>query len=88
MAAQKSITNKAGFTLLEILVAMAILTIVLSTLYAAFTKTLAEMNQVESEGDMYQMARITLERMQEDLECSLLPKDPGGYGNRIRNRRI
>jgi general secretion pathway protein J len=66
-----------GFTLLEILIAMAILAIVLSIIYSSFTKTLAEMNATESEADIYQMARIALERIGEDLECSLLLKTEG-----------
>lgn len=73
-----------GFTLLEILITMAILAIVLSVIYSSFTKTLAEMNETESEADMYQMARIALDRMREDLECSILleikemPGEEGG----------
>ena len=67
--------NIKGFTLLEILVAMAILATVLSLIYASFTKTLAEMNETTFEADIYQMARLTLERVRDDLECSILLND-------------
>jgi len=66
--------NIKGFTLLEILVAIAILATVLSLLYSSFTKTLAEMNETAFEADIYQMARITLERIRDDLECGILLK--------------
>jgi len=72
--ARSNTLNPSGFTLLEILVAMAILSIVLSLIYASFTKTLTEIKEVEMEADVYQMARISLERIQEDLECALILK--------------
>ena len=64
--------HSSGFTLLEILVAMSIITIVLSTLFVTFKDTLENMNYVESQSDIYQMAHIALDRMQEDLECSII----------------
>ena len=65
-----------GFTLLEILVAMSIVAIVLSTLFATFGDTLENMNHVDSQAEIYQMARIALDRIQQDLECSIiLPKN-------------
>ena len=57
---------------MEILVAMAIIAIVLSTLFATFGNTLENMNHVESQSEIYQMARIALDRVQEDLECSII----------------
>lgn len=64
--------NTAGFTLLEILVAVFILSIVLATIFAMFTDTIENINYTETEADIYQMARIALDRIQEDLECSLI----------------
>ncbi len=61
-----------GFTLLEIMVAMVILATILSTIYASFSDTFKNINYAESQADIYQMAQITLERIQEDLECSLV----------------
>jgi len=62
-----SISQKA-FTLLEILIAMFIFAIVLSTLYAAYIGTFRNIEETESQADIYEMARIALERMVEDLE--------------------
>lgn len=64
----KSTTNRLGFTLLEVLIAMFIFAVVISTLYTAYTGTFRNIERTESEADLYQMARIVLERMTEDLE--------------------
>jgi general secretion pathway protein J len=65
--------NRQGFTLLEILLAMFIFAIVLSTLYTAYTGTFRNVDETESQADIYRMARIALERMAEDLESSYIP---------------
>ena len=62
--------NQEGFTLLEILLAFFIFSIVLTTLYTAYTGTFRNINQVESQSEAYQMARIALGRMIEDLEST------------------
>jgi general secretion pathway protein J len=61
-------TNPKGFTLLEILIAMFIFAVVLSTIYSSYTGTHRIMDETESQADIYMMARVSLERMQEDLE--------------------
>lgn len=60
--------NPPGFTLLEILIAMFIFAIVLSTIYTSYTGTFRILNETEEQTDIYRMARIALERMHEDLE--------------------
>ena len=65
--------DRAGFTLLEILLAMVIFAIVLSTLYTAYTGTFRNINETESQADIYRMARIALERITEDLESAYIP---------------
>jgi len=57
-----------GFTLLEILIAISILAIVLTTVYAAYTGTLRIVRDTEYGDDIYSMARVTLKRMTDDLE--------------------
>ena len=64
--------QRSGFTLLEILVAMFILAIVLSTIFGAFSETLKNINHAESQADIYQMARVALKIMNKDLEGSLI----------------
>ena len=65
--------GREGFTLLEILLAMFIFAIVLSTLYTAYTGTFRNVDETESQADIYRMARIALERMAEDLESAYIP---------------
>jgi general secretion pathway protein J len=59
-----------GFTLLEILIAVLIFASVLSTIFMSYTGTFNILNQTESKASIYRMARIALERMQEDLESA------------------
>ncbi len=56
-----------GFTLLEILIAIFILGIVLTTIYAAYSGTLTVIKELDDDSRAYQMARITLDRMSRDL---------------------
>lgn len=62
--------HKRGFTLLEILIALSIFAIVISTIFASYTGTFRIINETESQADIYGMARIALERIQEDLEST------------------
>jgi prepilin-type N-terminal cleavage/methylation domain-containing protein len=79
--------DTSGFTLLEILVALFILVLVMSLIYSSFTGTLTQIDQVEKEAKMYQMARITAERIREDLACSFLEPD-GVFGFQGNNEQI
>ncbi len=56
-----------GFTLIEILIAVFILGVVLTTIYAAYTGTMTVIKQLNGESRVYQMARTTLDRMSRDL---------------------
>jgi len=62
--------HKKGFTLLEILIAISIFASVLSTIFISYTGTFNVLDQTESRANIYRMARIALERMQEDLESA------------------
>jgi general secretion pathway protein J len=59
--------SKAGFTLLEIVIAIAILAVVFTSLYSAYSSTLDTTEAVESERDVGQAARLGLMRIAEDL---------------------
>ena len=56
-----------GFTLMEVLIAVFILAVVLSMIYASYTGTLRNVEDVESQAEIYRMARIAMERVAEDL---------------------
>ncbi len=69
--------NPKGFTLVEILIAMFIFAIVLSTIYTSYTGTFRIVDETEHQADIYRMARIALERMLEDLESAYIhPPSP------------
>jgi general secretion pathway protein J len=61
-----------GFTLFEILIAMFIFAVVLSTIYTSYTGTFRIVGQAESQSEIYHMARIALERIIEDLESAYI----------------
>lgn len=56
-----------GFTLIEILIAMLILGVVLSTVYAAYTGTFRMIRISDDNRDIYGMGRMTLHRMIQDF---------------------
>ena len=57
------ISNAKGFTLLEIIIALLILAVVLTTIFGSYTRTLGNIFETESQADIYAMARIALERI-------------------------
>jgi len=57
-----------GFTLIEILLAVLILGIVLTTVYASYTGTFRIIQETQTDAELYGMARTALERMTRDLE--------------------
>jgi general secretion pathway protein J len=59
-----------GFTLLEILIAIVILSVVLTTIYASYTGTLRVIKDLEAGDRIYSMARGSFERMMIDLSCA------------------
>jgi len=75
MKRRSTIINADGFTLMEILMAMLIFTIVVSMLYLSYTGTVRNMEEVESQSDIYGMARIALERIIDDLESAYVSQN-------------
>lgn len=68
--------KNSGFTLLEILIAIFIFAVVLTTIYTSYTGTLRVVDETESQAEIYWMARIAMERMLEDLESIYISKPP------------
>ena len=58
----------SGFTLLEILIAIAILALVVSSLYGAYSGTIETTEKVESLRDIDQTARLALMQMADDFK--------------------
>jgi prepilin-type N-terminal cleavage/methylation domain-containing protein len=71
-----------GFTLLEILIAIVILAVVLSTIYASYTGTLRVIKDLETGDRIYSMARSSLERMMIDLSCAGAYEGGSDFGTR------
>lgn len=59
--------KNSGFTLVEILVAIAIFGIVVSTLYASFHTVIASINPMNQGLDDYEMAQNAMDRIRKDL---------------------
>ena len=66
-AARRADPGGRGFTLIEILIAIFILGIVLSTVYAAYTGTFRIIRDTGYDAEAYAMARSALFRMTQDL---------------------
>ena len=60
--------NAAGFTLLEMLIAVSLTAVVLSMVYAAYTGTFQVARETEAQTGIYAMARIAMARIIDDLE--------------------
>jgi len=60
-----------GFTLIEVLIAIFILGVVLSTVYVAYTATFRMVKISEYEKDIYDMGRTTLTRMTQDFNAAV-----------------
>lgn len=71
-------TSNRGFTLLELLVATAILGILLTALYGSFSRTLRGKLRVADHSALSRAARTTLLRMVQDLQGSFVLPSTGG----------
>jgi prepilin-type N-terminal cleavage/methylation domain-containing protein len=56
-----------GFTLVEILIAIVIISIVLSTVYVSYSNTMRIVHDIEYEDQLYKTARTAMDRMIKDL---------------------
>lgn len=64
-----------GFTLLELLLAIAIAAVIITTVNFAFFQSHANIESVGAQRDVYQTVRIVMDRMIKDLTCAYLPVD-------------
>lgn len=63
----------SGFTLIELLLALAIAAVVVTTVNFAFFNTHAHIEAIQQRREVYQTARIVLDRMVKDLTCAYIP---------------
>jgi general secretion pathway protein J len=62
--------DQSGFTLLEILVALAITAVILSLIYGSFTTSFAVSEQIMAERELYRTVRLALGKMMHGLEAA------------------
>lgn len=74
--------SRAGFTLIEILVAVAMLVIVIGAIYGAFRAGNQSSVMIEENSDLHQTARVLLWRINSEL-CSLYSL-PGTQGSSLQ----
>jgi len=67
----------AGFTLLEVIVALAIFAVIVSIIFKAYTDTYRNIDIAETQAEIYEMARTALIRIVEDLESTYIPRGAG-----------
>ena len=67
----KHAAGKAGFTLLELLLAVFISGLVFSTIYAAYSSTLSTARDIDEDARAFKTARVALDRMTRDLSAVL-----------------
>lgn len=64
--------SPSGFTLVEILIATAILAVIVSIVFTSYTGGMKIISETQSQSNIYSMARIASERIKEDLESSYI----------------
>jgi len=67
--------GKAGFTLLEIMLAMLVLALVVSMVTLSLSGSIKAIDATRDQGDIYFRAQVALERIREDLTAAVLSPD-------------
>lgn len=62
--------RRSGMTLIEVMVAIAILAIVMTLVWGGFSQTARNKAHVEAESDYYHIARMALDRMTKELSMA------------------
>lgn len=68
--------NRSGFTLVEILVAVVIFAVVLTTVYTSFRAVMFHTDDIKRGTASFETARNALERMRKDLEALCITRYP------------
>jgi prepilin-type N-terminal cleavage/methylation domain-containing protein len=76
----------SGFTLVEILIAIFILVLVMTTVYVSYSGILKTAHQMEEERDIYKMARTSMDRITKDL--SSLQPSAGTFDLRVEKNKF
>jgi|SRR6056297_3353717 len=71
-----AVEDEKGFTLLEILIAIFIFAIVMTTIYSAFNAVIAKNEAINQGRGLYEMTRNCLDRMTRDLTAIYVEQPP------------
>ncbi len=64
-----------GFTLIEILIAVAIVSLILTIIYGSYASSIDTMNYTREKMEAFSMIRLTLNRMNDELTSSFISSD-------------
>lgn len=64
---------QAGFTLFEVLVAVTIIALLLTTIYGVFTSVSSAKERLEATGEGYHQARVLFDRISREVRGAYLP---------------
>lgn len=83
------VKKTCGFTLLEVIIAIFIFSIVISLAYGAYNTTFKVYNHAEHETEVHNKARIAMDRILEDLATAYVSNDEGlkGESQEIDSRK-
>jgi len=74
--------SEKGFTLLEVLLAFFIFSILFITIYTSYSNTFKTISMTENRMELYRKAAIALERISEDLQASYISVlAPNSFGS-------
>ena len=65
--------RSSGFTLIEVLIAVSLTAIVLSSIYGVFTSVFAAREKVNAESETSQIGRVLFERLGRELRGAWVP---------------
>lgn len=87
---QGTVSGRAGFTLLEVMLATLILALVVSMITLSLSGSLNVMDATRNQGEVYFRAQVAMERLSDDLTSAVLPEradfigQPSGEGGQER----
>ena len=64
--------GSGGFTLLEILISIAILSVILSVIYGSYHSSVRTIQAVQADSDLQRTIRLILDRMSEDIRSAYI----------------
>lgn len=78
MSSRTSSNFEAGFTLLEVLVSVAIMGLIMVLIWSTQSQSLNSKDRIEKRDMIYQYGRVALQKISDDLTMAFLAKKPVG----------